>query len=234
MGMFTSVYKNIKCERCGRKFRCEFQIKTGHDFCETFDDGSVPPPSVPQGKYHAYFHPLCTDCLSVLNGVSDVLHSRTEDLILRLEGYEILRSGEYGQSILYKGNKIAEGYVSRRLMLRGELESPQKTEEYKRLVDEMLAFWRSQTRLFNVSDHLKASFGQQDTFDFVNGDKVKVWRLSYGLEYDTKRCEVSVGKRIRAYEKKRGNTIEAQNVEIPPHGLIPAKSKSRKKKAKAK
>lgn len=62
MGMYTSYWKEARCEVCGRNYRRQHQFKMGDDRCDSFSEDARAPKYVHPGEYEAAYSLRCGRC----------------------------------------------------------------------------------------------------------------------------------------------------------------------------
>jgi hypothetical protein len=149
MGLYTSIYRTRKCNRCKRPNRCEYQIKTRADSCQTFEVGAKVPDGLPHGKFQAHYSRVCDDCEVILKELHEQIVKRTRDVIFRTIPKASIGYKHYSGSTVLLGNKrvctfYGNGFASNDL-----------SKEYKQLSVAVKEFWKAQLRSANITWELE-------------------------------------------------------------------------------
>ena len=63
MGLYTTLFKDAACERCGEVYKRDYQFKTGQDALGEYKDGDLVPDDYPKkAVYEASYYTLCGFC----------------------------------------------------------------------------------------------------------------------------------------------------------------------------
>lgn len=192
MGVYTTLYKERRCLRCGAPYLADFQFKTGLDCMEHFKDGDIVPKSFSgRGTFKTGFTPICSICRRFIDRELGAAVTETEQLILGL-GCEI-RETSREKHVFKDGRRVAE-------MIHGMItaENP-RSRDFLKLRDAVLDYWKRHVRSANLSGFTRITCGMQKNVSF-DGGKAKAI-MSYtmrlqGLGY-SEAAVVTVGRRFR-------------------------------------
>jgi len=189
MGVYTTLYKERRCLRCGAPYLADFQFKTGLDCMEHFEDGDIVPKSFrAKGPFKTSFTALCGTCVRFVDRELDAAVKETEQLILQL-GYEI-RETSWTKHIFKDGRRVAKMFHG---LISAEIP---RSRDFPRLRDAILDYWDRHVRSANLSEFVGIVCRQfADDGKPLKTVKTYVMRLQ-GRGY-SKAAEVMVGRRFR-------------------------------------
>ena len=110
MGMYTTLFRERQCSRCGLPFLADYQFKTGNDTLEKFKDGDLVPEHFERNVvYEAAYSPMCHVCEGFMQEYTNHLKEKTMELLLQSD-YEIRRTKN--TSFIWKGKARVGEYVN--------------------------------------------------------------------------------------------------------------------------
>jgi len=191
MGMYTTVFKNRECLRCGAKYLCAFQIKTGEDRCANYKDGDLAPNkdfAGCKGAHRAAYHPICDVCEAFIRRELEELEKASKEIVLH-SGLEIRQVG-YKSHIFKNGRRIGE------LGFGGQLSSVDRSREFRILENAIFERLVRQIRASALDGYIQIERGWKKNL-WPMDDSPREYRLQVQGPYYCNTAEVMIGKRFR-------------------------------------
>lgn len=180
MGLFTSVYKKRKCDRCGVAYDCDFQFKTGEDFCDHFRDGD-PAKGVPKGRYSACRNPLCQPCHEFVVHTLGWIARQSKDVILKtLPGVELVTSHKhrFARAVRLSGKTIGELGGGGQLLGDGIscqwFMSPKPSGPFQKIREALEACWKRHLKLTHLEEFAKVEYKKVKSWGFDRKDEYQL------------------------------------------------------------
>lgn len=190
MGLFTSVYKDRKCPRCARAYRCDFQIKTGYDFCDVFKDGERVPKNVKKGAYGACRRALCNSCEEFVINTVTWIANKSQALVFSVfpKAEVVVAANErYQNAVRINGRSVAGFSAGGLLMGDGIshhwLSTVRPNGPFKALRKVVEDYWRRMAKCANIQDYVEIKYQKKDIlFADPGGKRRPEYQLSIAAD----------------------------------------------------
>lgn len=166
MGLYTSVYKDRRCPRCGIPYRCEFQFKHGNDQLEVYEDGARASHHVPRRAFGAHRQALCGECGSFLGLVGGWIMERAQKWLLNIVPHvEVFYSNDGGgmTGLRVGGKELAtiHTYGTGARSASYSLWFEKRTPLVNRLTVLLEDHWKAHAKAAHLSKFLKTGWDKQ-------------------------------------------------------------------------
>ena len=187
--MFTTVFRDRECLRCGAKYRCDFQIKTGDDICTNYKDGDLVKDGEfdgCKGEHRATYSPICGVCEAFMNREIDELREAAKSIILG-SGCEV-RESAHTCSLFKGGRRIGE-------LNWGTLCTVNRGTEFLKIEKKVIDRWTRQIRSAAMDGYARIECGWEKLF-WTGAPKME-YRVRVSGPYYCTAAKVRIGKRFK-------------------------------------
>jgi len=190
MGVFTSIFKDRTCARCGGRYLCDFQIKTGDDSCEMFQDGDlVPEGTGVRGTFEAGFCPICNVCGAFLRREYDAMDKEARRLTLE-RGYEI-RQVRFASHVFKDNARVGE-------LFGHTFSTKRRGRKFCELEKALTDLWSRQIRAAALEKVMKVTRAWKKEFNWRGAGKgARIYYLRVIYEEPCLDAKVTIGRRFR-------------------------------------
>jgi len=233
MGMFTSVYKDRKCHRCGVTYNCEFQFKTGQDFCERFRDGDRAN-GVPKGKHVAVRNPLCDPCYAfVIHTLGWIVRQSKSVIFEALPEAELVESNQhrFDKAVRLHGKTVAE--LGGGGLLMGEsissqwLSTTNPAATYQKLRRALEACWRRHLKVTHLDDYAEIKYEKRKPWGWEHLGKMEYQLKISESVPEWEAAMAVVDRKIEVVDNVENTIKTMQEEELLKSGLVIGKPKKK-------
>ena len=195
MGMYTTLFRERQCSRCGLPFLADYQFKTGNDTLEKFKDGDLVPEHYERAvAYEAAYSPMCNVCERFLTDYTNSIKEETDRLLLESD-LEIRRTK--GTTFIWKGKARVGEYVN------GNLTSTLPVPAIFRPIErKVIEFWTRQIKAANAERWIKIQ--KRTDKVFWKHPATEEYRVLLHANVISLAARVHLGKRFRVEELDLG------------------------------